>query len=152
MYVCVHQHPVNRTLQEQQQLYCHQLLNQEQQITQCLQLQEQQGPHCPQIQEQQQRPHCLQSKAVATPLSTASRAVANPLSTTRRASPVQTLTAASRLARQFRRHMTHLGSTERPKRRHFEGSLHQNFRDWSQQNIFFLNNYIDFTKCLSLNF
>ena len=49
-------------------------------------------------------------------------------------------------------HGTHLGSTERPKRRHFEGSLHQNFRDWSQQNIFFLNNYIDFTKCLSLNF
>ena len=49
-------------------------------------------------------------------------------------------------------HGTHLGSTERPKRRHFQGSLHQNFRDWSQQNIFFLNNYIDFTKCLSLNF
>ena len=132
MYVCVHQHPVNRTLQEQQQLYCHQLLNQEQQITQCLQLQEQQGPHCPQIQEQQQRPHCLQSKAVATPLSTASRAVANPLSTTRRASPVQTLTAASRLAPTVSTsHGTHLGSTKRPKRRHFEGPLHQNYRDWS---------------------
>ena len=49
-------------------------------------------------------------------------------------------------------HGTQLGSTKRPKRRLFEGSLHQNFRDWSQQNIFFLNNYIDFTKCLSLNF
>ena len=60
MYVCVHQHPVNRTLQEQQQLYCHQLLNQEQQIPHYLQLQEQQVAHCPQIQEQQQRPRCLQ--------------------------------------------------------------------------------------------
>ena len=60
MYVCVHQHPVNRTLQEQQQLYCHQLLNQEKQIPHYLQLQEQQVPHCPQIQERQQRSRRLQ--------------------------------------------------------------------------------------------
>ena len=93
------------------------------------------------------------SKAVATPLSTASRAVATPLSTTRKASPVQTLTAACRLAPTVSTsHDTQLGSTKRPKRRHFEGPLHQNSRDWSQQNIFFLNNYIDFTKCLFLNF
>ena len=72
------------------------------------------------------------SKAVATSLSTASRAVAAPLSTTRRASPVQTLTAASRLAPTVSTsHGTHLGSTKRPKRRHFEGPLHQNYRDWS---------------------
>ena len=54
----------------------------------------------------------------------------SPLSTTRRVSPVQTLTAASRLAPTVSKsHGTHLGSTKRPKRRHFEGPLHQNFRD-----------------------
>ena len=64
------------------------------------------------------------SRAAATQLSSA------PLSTTRRVSPVQTLTAASRLAPTVSTsHGTHLGSTKRPKRRHFEGPLHQNFRD-----------------------
>ena len=153
MYVCVHQHPVNRTLQEQQQLYCHQLLNQEQQIPQCLQLQEQQGPHCPQIQEQQQRPHCLQSKAVATPIVYSFKSSSNPIVNNQESESSSDLDSClPPCSTDSTSHGTQLGCTKRPKRRHFEGSLHQNFRDWSQQNIFFLNNYIDFTKCLSLNF
>ena len=115
------------------------------------------------------------SRATGTPLSTNSRAAAKtPLSTIKSSSnpivysfksssnPIvnnQESESSSDLDSCFppcstvsTSHGTHLGSTERPKRRHFEGSLHQNFRDWSQQNIFFLNNYIDFTKCLSLNF
>ena len=56
------------------------------------------------------------SKAVATPLSTVSRAVATSLSITRRASPVQTLTAAFRLAPTVSRsHGTQLGSTKDQK-------------------------------------
>ena len=115
------------------------------------------------------------SRATGTPLSTNSRAAAKtPLSTIKSSSnpivysfksssnPIvnnQESESSSDLDSCFplcstvsTSHGTQLGSTKRPKRRHFEGSLHENFRDWSQQNIFFLNNDIDFTKCLFLNF